>query len=215
MGEARMKRLKPGQIVHRLYWWVRIGKLGEGCMQIFARWVASVSLAIALFGAWGMANADITISVSGPQFLVENNPAKDTFEVLVSLATPFPNPLDSLDLQLTYSLAAYSWVGFEQQPGVPGTFEKGSATFGSVSFVEAATIPVGPLLKLKFDATLPIHLNETIKVTVIGRSTFTGDESEDHGSKTIMLVPEPTTYALFGAGLALLGWVRARRALQG
>jgi len=154
--------------------------------------------------------AQAAITISEPQFLPNDT---DTFQVIVSLADPFGTALDSLDLKLDFDDAKFHLVQLEQQPGVPGTFESVTPKFGTISYAVAATVPTGPLFKLTFDVIPPLDPKKSILVTVTGSPTFVEEELPPivlTGSVT--LVPEPTTYALLGAGLVLVGWVRGRRA---
>lgn len=176
-------------------------------MPYLSRFIKTIVALAALCGASGGAHAAITISE--PQFLPNDS---DTFQVMVSLAEPFGTALDSLDLRLAFDDSKFQVVQVEKQSGLPGTFESVTPKFGTISYVVPATVPTGPLFKLTFDLKAPVDPHQSIVVTVTGGPTFAEEELPPIAlSGSVTLIPEPNTYALLGVGLALVGWVRARR----
>jgi hypothetical protein len=177
-------------------------------MQSFTRGVAKVALVLALAGVGGAVNAAIVISE--PQYVDD-----DTFKVLVELSAPLGVALDGLELSIDFDEPPLSLTQVVKQPGVPGNYESLQPKFGSISYAIAAAIPTGPLFELTFDvAAGPLPPSASIDVVITAFPTFTDvelDPIEGMATREITLIPEPATYALFGAGLVLLACARWRR----
>jgi hypothetical protein len=156
----------------------------------------------------GAANAAIIISE--PQYIDE-----DTFKVVVELTAPLGVALDALDLSIDFDEPPLSLTQVVKQAGLPGNYESAQLKFGAISYLVATTIPTGPLFELTFDvAAETLAPSASIDVVLTAYPTFTDVEADPIiGTETleVTLVPEPATYALFGAGLALVAWARRRR----
>lgn len=177
-------------------------------MQSFTRSVAKAALVLALAGVGSAANAAIIISE--PQYIDD-----DTFKVVVELSAPLGVALDGLELSIDFDAPPLSLTQVVKQAGLPGNYESLQLKFGSISYAVAATIPTGPLFELTFDVAAGTPApSALIDVVVTAFPTFTDVEADPIiGTDTleVTLVPEPATYALFGAGLALVAWARRRR----
>lgn len=176
-------------------------------MRFIARGLTNAALLLSLSAAGTGANAAITLS--SPEFLPGD---ADTFDLMVSLDAPFGSPLDALELVVQFDDSNFDLTQVVKQPGVPGNFETVTPKFGSISYPLAATISSGPLFKLTFDVKPPVDPTESITVTVIGRPTFVEEELEPITlTQSITLIPEPSTYALFGIGMVAFAAIRLAR----
>lgn len=176
-------------------------------MQCISRGIVSAALFLTTIGVGTTAQAAITISE--PQFIDD-----DTFQVMVGLSAPLGFDLDGLELSIAFDEPPLALVQVVKQAAVPGNYESLQPKFGSISYAVAQGLPTGPLFQLTFNLTSPVVSDASIDVTLTAFPTFTDEELEPvplFASREVAAIPEPGTYALLGAGLALVAWARRRR----
>lgn len=101
----------------------------------------------------------------------------------------------------------------------PGTIDNAAGTLTAVWFNAFNPLPTGnfPIATLQFTALAPGH--STLQLLANAAFPFVSDQVEliavDFGNLgDVSVVPEPSTWASFALGLALLPWLRRRLATQ-